>query len=731
MPQVRTRQRAKKSKYFENHSDLDLSTASSIDEFLPSPKIKTTLRRTARKSNAKRNLKEPTESAPKAVKRSTRTARKKIKSEAACLEQINSASESTDEDEFEEVPNLLNDDVNVPISTQMEIEFMGKLFTKDEEELTEVVDKGEIKVSVSTVKTKSTNRDPEVLAALANARELRQRARFVHSFHVMCFLTLGRFINRLCDDPLIRALGLSLIEVSEVKDVSSLRFLVLSFVSLIKASREVKVVDMIEGIQSRLKDGFSSADDCCILMVAGLRALGFDTRLVLAFAPPPLKPPKSKPIKTLKPLKETHSDKIISSDSDDDIQVESKFMFSAEVYLSSDRIWYSLDLSPPVGKVTAEFSSSPFHYPYVVAFTSTENGYLGRSPIDLAPRYDPTWMSASRCNRIPDAQYQQFLSSIKYYCDGDVVNLRERDNTKAEERRDTADTERTFDYLRTLPLPTKVQDFKNHPLYVLRRHLLKFEVIYPDDAPVIGFFKVGAKANQSTEPVYPRECVHLCHTRESWLKEAKIVRIGEKPAKIVKAMMTIKRKLLQDQDGKQPMVELFGPWQVDDYVPPVAKDGVVPRNEHGNVELFKACMLPIGCVHIRLPGIQHIMKQLHIDFAPAMIGWSFGKAGWAHPEYDGFVVCKEVLPALLDAWRAVKMNAEAAEAADRSERALANWKILTKHLLLWRRVEERFQLSKSAHVKPKVGSNKHYFRVIDSFPLSLHRDCLGAVLIIY
>ena len=66
--------------------------------------------------------------------------------------------------------------------------------------------------------------------------------------------------------------------------------------------------------------------------------------------------------------------------------------------------------------------------------------------------------------------------------------------------------------------------------------------------------------------------------------------------------MSMKRKLLQEQDAPPPTVEVFGPWQVEDYVPPVAVDGVVPRNEHGNVELFKPCMLPIGTVHIRLPG---------------------------------------------------------------------------------------------------------------------------------
>lgn len=526
MPRVRTRQRAQKSKYFENHSESDLSTASSGDEFLPAPKVKPASRRSARKSEASRNLKEPTETLPKVTKRPAPIAKNKGKHKAGFLEQIPSASDTSDEDGFEEVPNPpSDDDIKAPISTQREIEFMGQLLTKAEEELTEVNDEKEIKVSVSTVKTKSTIRDPEVLAAMAEARELRQRARFVHSFHVMCFLTLGRFVNRLCDDPLIRALGLSLIKESKVKGVSSLRSLVLSFLSLITASRGAKILDIKEGIQTRLKSGCSSSDDCCILMVAGLRALGFDTRLVLAFAPPALKPPKIKPIRTLKPLKEKRSNKIISSDSEGDIQGDSKYIIFAEVYLPSDQIWYCLELSPPVGKVTAEFSSSPFLYPYVVGFTSTEKSYLGRSPIDLAPRYDPTWMSTSRSNRIPSAQYQQFLSSMRYYCDGDVVELRERDNTKSEERRDAADIERTFDHLRSLPIPSRVQDLKNHPLYVLRRHLLKFEVIYPDDAPVVGFFKVGAKGNECTESVYPRECVYLCHTRESWLKEAKVCHV--------------------------------------------------------------------------------------------------------------------------------------------------------------------------------------------------------------
>jgi hypothetical protein len=46
-------------------------------------------------------------------------------------------------------------------------------------------------------------------------------------------------------------------------------------------------------------------------------------------------------------------------------------------------------------------------------------------------------------------------------------------------------------------------------------------------------------------------------------------------------------------------LEVFGFWQVEDYVPPPAENGKVPRNEYGNVELYKPCMLPKGTVHLQ------------------------------------------------------------------------------------------------------------------------------------
>lgn len=69
--------------------------------------------------------------------------------------------------------------------------------------------------------------------------------------------------------------------------------------------------------------------------------------------------------------------------------------------------------------------------------------------------------------------------------------------------------------------------YKNHPLYALERHLLKFEALYPPNAVPLGYVR--------NEPVYSRDCVFICHSRDIWLKQAKVVKRKEQPYKIVKA----------------------------------------------------------------------------------------------------------------------------------------------------------------------------------------------------
>lgn len=55
------------------------------------------------------------------------------------------------------------------------------------------------------------------------------------------------------------------------------------------------------------------------------------------------------------------------------------------------------------------------------------------------------------------------------------------------------------------------------------------------------------------------------------------------------------------------LLEVFGPWQVQDYEPPTAENGIVPRSAYGTVELFKPCMLPKKTVHLKRKFVHLLM----------------------------------------------------------------------------------------------------------------------------
>ena len=74
--------------------------------------------------------------------------------------------------------------------------------------------------------------------------------------------------------------------------------------------------------------------------------------------------------------------------------------------------------------------------------------------------------------------------------------------------------------------PISVSEYKDHPLYVLPRHLLKFQAIFPKDATPVTHFR--------QEPVYLRDNQVTLHSRQTWLKYARSVKPFEKPYKLVK-----------------------------------------------------------------------------------------------------------------------------------------------------------------------------------------------------
>ncbi|XP_051483584.1 DNA repair protein complementing XP-C cells isoform X2 [Apus apus] len=359
--------------------------------------------------------------------------------------------------------------------------------------------------------------------------------------------------------------------------------------------------------------------------------------------------------------------KIISSDEDDGQQEVRKAMGTdqwLEVFLEHEENWVCVDcVHGSVGQPQLCFRNATKPLSYIVGFDNDG------SVRDVTQRYDPVWMTATRKSRVDREWWEDTLQPYKSpYVERD---MKEENEFQVK--------------LQDQPLPTAIGEYKNHPLYALKRHLLKYQAIYPESAAILGYCR--------GEAVYSRDCVHTLHSKDTWLKQARVVRIGEVPYKMVKGFSNQARKarLAEPANRDKEDLALYGRWQTEEYQPPVAVDGKVPRNEYGNVYLFLPSMLPIGCVQLRLPNLNRLARKLDIDCAQAITGFDF-HGGYSHPVTDGYVVCEEYKEILIAAWENEQAEIEKKEKEKREKRAQGNWKLLTKGLLIRERLKQRYSI---------------------------------------
>uniref|UniRef100_A0A8C6SCL5 Xeroderma pigmentosum, complementation group C n=1 Tax=Neogobius melanostomus TaxID=47308 RepID=A0A8C6SCL5_9GOBI len=331
-----------------------------------------------------------------------------------------------------------------------------------------------------------------------------------------------------------------------------------------------------------------------------------------------------------------------------------------EVYLDKTSSWACVDVDVGMGPPQAISQNASQPLTYVISVDG--DGFLK----DLGAKYDPTWMTASRKRRVDDDWWEDTLEPF----------------LRPEDERDKQEDKELQSKLMNKPLPISISEYKNHPLYALKRHLLKYEAIYPETAAVLGYCR--------GEPVYSSDCVRTLHSRDTWLKEARTVRLGEEPYKMVKGFSNRSRKARVMSENKDVNdLALFGEWQTEEYQPPIAVDGKVPRNDYGNVYLFKPCMLPVGCVHLKLPNLHRVSRKLNLDAAPAVTGFDF-HGGYSHAVTDGYIVCEEHEEILRAAWVEEQENYKQKQKEKREKHALSNWTLLVKGLLIRERLKQRY-----------------------------------------
>lgn len=379
-------------------------------------------------------------------------------------------------------------------------------------------------------------------------------------------------------------------------------------------------------------------------------------------------------------------------------------LFWAEVFCSGENMsgkWVHVDVVNAIidgeEKVEAAAAACKTSLRYVVAFA-------GRGAKDVTRRYCMKWYKIAP-KRVNSTWWDSVLAPLKELESGATGGIGNHDTQPNPEpskensgavqvesspqishvvtRNSLEDMEMETRAL-TEPLPTNQQAYKNHQLYALERWLNRTQILHPK-GPILGYC--------SGQPVYPRTCVQTLKPKERWLREGLQIKANEIPAKIIKCAAKLKKvEVREDDDCDDPTkgtIELYGKWQLEPLFLPRAVNGIVPKNERGQVDVWSEKCLPPGTVHLRFPRIFAVAKRLEIDYAPAMVGFDF-RNGRAIPVYEGIVVCTEFKDAILEAYAEEDERRKAEEKKRDEAQAASRWYQLLSSIITRQKLNNRY-----------------------------------------
>ena len=361
---------------------------------------------------------------------------------------------------------------------------------------------------------------------------------------------------------------------------------------------------------------------------------------------------------------------------------------------------------------TADASSS---MPYVVAF------YHDLGARDVTRKYALAFSQALH-HRTPDWKWWEKITTfaerarrdaVARDCAPEMRTLLERaDATEMFEMDARSSRER---------VPSTMTEIKNHPLWVVERFLTRSQCVHPRH-PVKGLI--------AGEPVFPRSCVKELKSAERWKSECRRRVMDASLSAPVRAihsrasqarvrglararegwLMTQaegSKERLENEEWRLTMlaredcpedpqsvpgdIALYGEWQTEPWTPPAAVGGLVPKNDYGNVDLYGNALPPPGTVHVNLPRVSKTAKSMHIDYAPALVGFEYKAGGKTLPVFNGVVVCEEFKDALLRKHEELEEARRLALEAKAFRDACLRWRLLLGAIWTRARLREEFQ----------------------------------------
>ncbi|CAK7245458.1 MAG: hypothetical protein STHCBS139747_007040 [Sporothrix thermara] len=258
-----------------------------------------------------------------------------------------------------------------------------------------------------------------------------------------------------------------------------------------------------------------------------------------------------------------------------------------------------------------------------------------------------------------------------------------------------------------------LQYYKQSKEFVLERHLKREEALVAGAVPVKKFrngkkgkAKPKKKKNADEddedsdedalggENVYLRKDVVHVKSAETWHKQGRAPIAGELPLKRVpyRAATTNRRREIAEAEaatGEKVLQGLYSYEQTDWIIPPPIKDGIIPKNAYGNIDLFAEHMCPQGAVHVPYRGAMRVCKKMQIDFAEAVVDFEFGHR-MAVPVIQGVVIAEEHHDAVMEAL--AKDEAERSLKADEKRRnaAMGMWRKMLMGLRIVERIKQDY-----------------------------------------
>jgi xeroderma pigmentosum group C-complementing protein len=260
------------------------------------------------------------------------------------------------------------------------------------------------------------------------------------------------------------------------------------------------------------------------------------------------------------------------------------------------------------------------------------------------------------------------------------------------------------------PMPRNVQDFKDHPVYALERHMRRHEVLVPEAKPS---GTVGAGSRAPLEKIYRRKDVRIARSAEKWYRMGREVKPNEIPAKWLQKKARPKGSRYDDRDEADMEDDAGTPIytmeQTELYEPPPVRNGRVPKNKFGNIDAYVPSMIPRGAVHIIHEQAARAAFITGVDYAPALMGFQFkGRHGTA--VLNGIVVAKEFEAAILSVIDGLEDVEQEMEDERRRLGALRMWRRFLMGLRIRERIwsgvdeEERKEADREAEMEAELAN---------------------------